>query len=225
MSKTTTPLTVDLRAVRIAGSVRAAIEAWCAKSDDTACGVIGPSFSTSGPGSGWSIQHDASDYASRALSRDYGALYYLDAEDGRLAQLVDDDAPVAWAGVQTVETFRRTCPECSGDVLDHAGDILPDDAIITVSDDGMEYCIGEYDGNQTWIETGSDKPQHIEWSDGSVVEIECPDAAVAIEEPELVAEMARAVADYHHDASDLDAWRRLLASVATAAEALEDIRI
>lgn len=88
---TTTHITIDLDDVVIAGGVSQAIIAWCERSDDTSSGIVGPSFSTSGPGSGWSRQHDADDFAQRAIEE--GALYYLDASDGRLieAEEVSED--------------------------------------------------------------------------------------------------------------------------------------
>lgn len=83
MPKTTAHLTIDLDDVCRAGSVREAISTWCDDSDDTSCGVVGPAFSTSGPGPGWSKQHDEHDFARRAMEE--GAIYYLDLDDGRLA--------------------------------------------------------------------------------------------------------------------------------------------
>ena len=98
MSTTQSTYRITLRISDIAssGSVSAAIISSCESSDYLASGVIGPSFSTSGPGSGWQRQHDATDYASRALDDDYGARGYVDAGDGRLATL-DDDGEVEWS--------------------------------------------------------------------------------------------------------------------------------
>ena len=122
MSKTTAHVTLDLDDVRRAGSVRAAILEWAEGSDDTASGVIGPEFSTSGPGPGWSKAHDESDFARRALSPDYGALYYIDADDGRLAERADgmidtDDEPgeVEWTSESVV---RLECPSVE-DAVEH----------------------------------------------------------------------------------------------------------
>ena len=83
-------ITIDLDDVIRAGGVVQALHAWCETSDDTSSGVVGPSYSTSGPGSGWSIQYDESDYARRAIVE--GAMYYL-AADGRIvaAARVDED--------------------------------------------------------------------------------------------------------------------------------------
>lgn len=75
---------IDLYDVIAAGSVNEALQKWCGKSDHTSCGVVGPSFSTSGPGSGWSVQHDEDDFALRAMVE--GAVYYLDTTTGRLIE-------------------------------------------------------------------------------------------------------------------------------------------
>lgn len=72
---------LDIRDIRDAGSVEAALAKWCDESDLVSGGVIGPAFSTSGPGPGWSKNHDESDYASRAFEG--GAVAYLDVQDGR----------------------------------------------------------------------------------------------------------------------------------------------
>jgi len=159
----TTHVTIDLDDVRKAGGVRQALAAWCEEESNlTACGVIGPSFSTSGPGSGWTCECDASDYASRAMHG--GALYYLDLDDGRLASSPD------W------------------------------------TDDDYH-----------------DEP--IEWSDASVVRIDCPDVEEAMENIDIVAEMARSVIDYHGAESDRAEWRTLIEAIRRAAEVLEDIDI
>jgi hypothetical protein len=81
-TKTKAHVTINLDDVRNHGSVEKAIAAWCEDSDTTSCGVIGSSFSTSGPGPGWSMNHDENDYASRAFEG--GAVHYIDATDGRM---------------------------------------------------------------------------------------------------------------------------------------------
>jgi hypothetical protein len=50
----------------------------------------------------------------------------------------------------TIQEYRENTPECTGEFVGQDGDILPDDAVITISDDGTEWCAGEYDGTQTW---------------------------------------------------------------------------
>lgn len=93
MAKSTAHISIDLDDVRRAGGVRSAILQWCHDSDTTASGVVGPSFSTSGPGSGYSIQYDESDYAARAIGG--GAMHYVDEDDGTAVSAVevakDDD--------------------------------------------------------------------------------------------------------------------------------------
>lgn len=171
----TAHLTIDLDDVRRHGGVRQAIAAWCDESDDTSCGVIGPAFSTSGPGSGWSTNHDAGDFARRAVEG--GALYYLDLDDGRL--IGAEEAEDTWEDGEQ-----------------------PDDVI---ADMGGGYSrLGD-------------------WSDGSVVCIDCPDLDDAMEDPALVAEMAKAVIAHHGEESDRAAWKSLIETIRAAATALEDI--
>lgn len=106
MSSKTAHVSLDLDDVRHAGSVGQAIEKWCKDSDTTSCGTIGPSFSTSGPGSGWSTQHDVGDFAERAFNE--GAMYYLDTDDGRLASRDEEpDAKIEWTDDSVVE---MVCP-------------------------------------------------------------------------------------------------------------------
>ena len=177
MRKKTAHVTIDLDDVRSAGGVKQALAAWCEDSDDTSCGIVGPSFSTSGPGSGWSVQHNENDYARRAFTE--GALHYLDVDDGKLMSVA----------------------EATEDERDKDGN-LPDDVLTDIG--GCVYRIGE-------------------WTDESVVRIECPEMDDAMAVPKLVAEMASAVIAHHHAASDCNAWRTLIAQIREAAEALENI--
>lgn len=179
MTKKTAHLTIDLADVQRAGGVPQAIAAWCDESDDTSCGVIGPSFSTSGPGPGWSIQHDESDFAARAVEG--GALYYIDIDDGRMI----------------------AAEEVSEDEQDEDGE-WPADVIHDLG--GTHSRLGD-------------------WSDNSVVRVECPSIDDALEHPAIVAEMAQAVIDHHHVESDCGEWRMLIESIRNAAEALEDIDV
>ena len=81
-SKQAATVAIDLADVRRAGGVRAALAKACEESDSVSCGVIGSSFSTPGPGSGWSVNHGSNDYAGRAFAE--GALAYVDLDDGRV---------------------------------------------------------------------------------------------------------------------------------------------
>lgn len=96
------------------GSISAAIEALCKESDTVASGVIGSSFSTSGPGSGWQRNYDTSDYADRALADDYGSTSYIDSSDGREAEL-DEDGDVEWSDESVIEL---ECPSLE-DAMDN----------------------------------------------------------------------------------------------------------
>ena len=80
----------------------ASIEEFAKESDEIASGVIGPSFSTSGPGSGWSTQFDVHDYAKRALDDSFGASSYIDSEDGSEATL-DENGDLEWSEESVVE--------------------------------------------------------------------------------------------------------------------------
>lgn len=175
-------LTINIHDVWNAGSVRSAIHEWCDQSDDTCSGIVGPSFSTSGPGPGWSTNHTASDYARRALCE--GALYYVDADNGRLASR------------DTVDLDDEECDD----------DGEPTDPDICYDHDDGEYF-------------------RIEWSDASVVCIECPTIEEAIEHPDVAAEMAQAVIDTHGPASDKAAWRKLIIAIREAAEAVADVDV
>jgi len=83
-------ISIDIYDIVICGNngrVIDALKSYCEDSSDVSCGVVGPAFTTSGPGSGYSIQHDVTDFARRAMEG--GALYYLDTDDGRLAYAPD----------------------------------------------------------------------------------------------------------------------------------------
>jgi hypothetical protein len=94
-------LEITLSLVDEHGSIAAAIEAACEDHDTLASGIVGPSFSTSGPGAGWTKQHGASDYAARALGGDDGAIGYIDSSDGRLATM--EDGEIVWSEETVVE--------------------------------------------------------------------------------------------------------------------------
>ena len=119
MNATHVTVTIDLDDVRAARGVPPALTAWCEASEETACGVIGPSFATSGPGSGWSCQFNESDYAVRAMEG--GAIYYLDIDDGRVASAPDwtkdtyAGQPIEWTSESAV-CIR--CPSIE-DALEH----------------------------------------------------------------------------------------------------------
>lgn len=49
----------------------------------------------------------------------------------------------------TVAEYKASNPDCTGEFEDIHGDIMPDDAEITIF--GDEYCVGHYDGNQTFM--------------------------------------------------------------------------
>lgn len=98
----------------ITASISTMIEEYAKESDSVASGVIGPSFSCSGPGSGWQKNHDVTDYAERALSDDYGALSYIDSSDGRKATLQDGE--VVWSAESVVEIELPTVEQALEDM-------------------------------------------------------------------------------------------------------------
>lgn len=177
-------LTLDLSDVRKAGGVEAAILAWAAEDDSTSSGVIGSSFSTSGPGSGWSRTHGASDFASRAFEG--GALHYLDASDGRVKSC---SAPVG-----EIDEDEET-----GDRTDEDGNTVLRDI-----------------GGCDYVDEG-------DWSEESVVCLECPSIADALEHPEVAAEMAQAVIIAHGPMSNRSEWAKLVRAIKDAAEAFDDV--
>jgi hypothetical protein len=87
-----------------AGSVREAVEQK-ASSQEWAFGRIGPEFATSGPGSGWTKVYTVADMARRTLEE---GCPYLDLEDGRLADEMDENQKVFWT---TESVVRLICPE------------------------------------------------------------------------------------------------------------------
>jgi len=51
----------------------------------------------------------------------------------------------------TAGEYYRSTPNCTDQLCDWDGDILPENAEITVDESDQEYCIGHYDGNQPWM--------------------------------------------------------------------------
>lgn len=161
---------LDINDVRKHGSVSAAILAYCTDDSDYASGTVGPAFSTSGPGPGWSQTHGASDFARRALGE--GAQGYIDASDGRMATLEEAD-----------------------------------------EDDDEDDCITDGSGDVTLY--------RIVWSDGSEVELICPSAEEATDEPKALAAMLSELPT-HAPQSDLKAWRKLVTSLRETVELIVD---
>lgn len=210
--KTKAHVSINLSDVVKHGGVEQAILAWASESDDTSSGVIGSSFSCSGPGIGWQKNHDASCYAERALDAGYGALYYLDETDGRLASMTD------------VET-EYAIVDASGEYLS-TGERSPasDEALTWDSEsEADEYLEDGYEGERETDRVVCLSQPEVEWSDESVVELVCPDVDDALENPEQVAEMAEAVIQYHGPMSDKAEWKKLIESIKDAAEALSDV--
>jgi hypothetical protein len=92
---------ITLSMIEAHGSIEAAIEAACENHDTLTSGVVGSPFSTSGPGAGWSKQHDVTDYALRALEGEDGACGYIDSSDGRMATI--EDGALVWTDETVVE--------------------------------------------------------------------------------------------------------------------------
>lgn len=96
-------------------TIESAIVDYCKEDHAIASGVIGSSFSTSGPGGGWSRQHSVSDYARRALSDEYGACYYVDSSDGTMATLEDEDdedSDIVWTDESVVSIELPSIEDC-----------------------------------------------------------------------------------------------------------------
>lgn len=164
--------TIDISDVAKAGSVSEAIFAWAKESDSVVSAVVGSSFSTSGPGNGWTIEHTTSNYAVRALSE--GATAYVNEVNGRV-----------------LESFHPT------EVDDEEREIMTDCQ-------GCEYVQGE-------------------WSELSMVRLECPDEEDAIANPAAFAQMLQGVIDYHAPCSDLAAWKKLAIAIMECADQIADL--
>jgi hypothetical protein len=175
----TARITINIDDVRLAGSVPAAIETECDASDTIASGIVGPSFSTSGPGAGWSKNHGPNDYAIRAMEE--GAEHYIDIEDGLMRSVVPID---------------------EAEARDEDGDIMDD----TYCSEGVYFRVGD-------------------WTEESVVRVECPDIDDALKYPEIAAQMARSVADHHYAESDRQAWKSLVAGIRKLSEAFADMSL
>ena len=96
-------------------SISAAIEAISEEHEEISSGVIGPSFATSGPGSGWSMKFDVNDFAERALSE--GVLGYMDSSDGRVARREgdyedDNDGDIEWSEESELEVVLPPLSAC-----------------------------------------------------------------------------------------------------------------
>ena len=128
-------------------SISNAIELACEESDELCSGVVGPSFATSGPGSGWCKKFDVSDFAIAASDN---GCNYVDSGDGRLAEVTQDDAgdcSVEWSEESVVTLLTPTIEEVDAD---------PEaaKAMLRAIDD--EQCIAEcaddWKGVRAWLE-------------------------------------------------------------------------
>lgn len=209
------------------GSISAAIIAKAQDHDSIASGIIGPAFSTSGPGPGWQRNHDVSDYAARALDEDYGAASYIDADDGREAtrdgivyyvdrycagSMRDISGPFA-----SIEDARAVC---------HAGDA---DVSVEVepSESVTEQLENMSDGHVAYAEawSGSEDSEdyyaiysvggQIEWSEESVVEIVLPSVEQALGDPAAYRAMCDTAEQY---GADMEEWEKLQEKVRTPYE-------
>jgi hypothetical protein len=161
MSSTTdSSITLTISDISASGSIAAAIIAACKESDYLSSGIVGPSFSTSGPGSGWSKQHTADDYASRALSDDHGAAGYV-ADDGRLATL-DADGEVEWSDESVVTLESPTVAD-----VDESLDAVRQ--MVAAIDSG--HCTAEHpsdwDDIRAWVEVS--RADALERIDGEII--------------------------------------------------------
>lgn len=194
------------------GSISAAIEALCKESDTVASGVIGSSFSCSGPGSGWQRNCDVTDYAARALAGDYGAEGYIDSSDGTEAIMTEIQywmdlyssgsanelsGPFSSLGSaraclpsEMVEAEIEPCESTMGCLSEHGLTELVE-AYLYSQDSGEYIAI---------YKTGGE----LEWSDESVVEIEMPSVEEALESPIAWGVIRASAADYGVAQDDID---------------------
>lgn len=155
------------------GSISAAIEARCSESDTIASGVIGSSFATSGPGSGYQHNYDATDYAERALAGDYGASSYIDSYDGREAtmqelSLMEDGSKCIDEGETLLVLVELEDDTWAIERQEKGGDPSPE---------VVSYHDTEANGLAELMSMLT-----VEWSDESVIELECPSLSEALED-------------------------------------------
>jgi hypothetical protein len=109
-------------------------------------------------------------------------------------------------------------------------------------EEGALYFIDEADGRMckaiqdTDYDPDEDEDENIicndggyfrigDWTESSVIFLECPSIEEAIENPKAVAEMAQAIIDYHSAYPDKQSWKNLIEDIRAASEALEGIDI
>lgn len=91
-----------------------------------------------------------------------------------------------------------------------------------LSDDhGAVAYVDAHDGRVATLDDAGD----VVWSEGSEVVLVVPDTDDALRYPEALRQMAIAVRDYHHAASDTTEWDALLSNIRTAAEKLDGIEM
>lgn len=102
-------ITLTIDEVYAAGSVEQALLKWCEDSADFLGGSMGgPTFATSGPGTGVAREFDITDFAWRA-HQDGG--HYLDVSDGRASMLEDDGPEDGPEGIVWTESIvDAICP-------------------------------------------------------------------------------------------------------------------
>ena len=100
------------------------------------------------------------------------------------------------------------------DEADYASRALSDDH-------GAVAYIDVADGRVATLDDAGD----VVWSDSSEVVLAVPDTDDALQYPDALMQMAVAVRDYHHAASDTAEWDTLLSRIRAAAEKIEGIEI
>lgn len=180
------------------GTIAATIEAIAADHESIASGIIGPSFSCSGPGSGRQQNFGVSDYAKRALSGDYGASSYIDSSDGTEATL------------QPILEIEGCEALDAGDTIVLIMELPDEDSeggwIMERQKKGGDESPERIDGYDTRAEAlrALEDMREIEWSEESVVEIALPSVEECLDHPEAWSQIREHGASYGMDDDDID---------------------
>ena len=236
-------LTIDLDDVRKAGSVCKAIFNACLEHGQVSSGYSQTVESMVTFGVEWQDGTGIDGYAARALKG--GALHYIDHSDGRMVS--QEPVEDAWwdLAADTVlmgDSINDMAVAQSGNLVATSSDdgetwsedvrlvskVLTEGWRVVVDRGLHERTLKQwynYNGGDTDTLRDFNGNSFIvgEWSDVSVVALECPSISDAMDYPETVAFMAQAVIDHHGECSNRDAWKDLIVVMKEAAAFIEDI--
>ena len=152
----------------------------------------------------------------------------IDLDDVLRSETVRSAIAVVGADTMLVITGEGPGPGWSKDydASDYAQMMASEDIAASGADESAEMlnpddgriCVGR----RVRSDEGEDEIE-LDWTDESVVRIECPGIEEAVWHAAEVAEMARAVIDRHGPRSDRKAWADLIRAIRDAAKALDEI--